>query len=223
MSFEVQDLWKTYESGPQTVEVLRGVNLRLEAGESLAIVGASGVGKSTLLHCLGLIESVNRGIIFFNDKSVSVTDSDSVVESRRRSVGFVFQFHYLMSELTAVENVSIPLRLLRVSEKEALERSREILSQVGLSGRLEHKPHQLSGGEQQRVAMARALVHKPAVILADEPTGNLDPDTANRVFDVLAQQCERQKSILIMATHNLELSEKLKKKATLARGALSWV
>ena len=222
MIFEVRSLSKAYHRGDEKIEVLQDLSLSLAATESLAIVGASGVGKSTLLHCLGLIDHFDSGEIRFGETLITKSNfSDrSVVEERRRRIGFVFQFHYLMVELTALENVSIPLRLQGISEAEALERSREALERVKLSHRLSHKPHELSGGEQQRVAIARALVHHPLLILADEPTGNLDPDTALRVFEILAEECERQKSILIMATHNRELSGRLKKQAQLMRGKL---
>lgn len=223
MSFVARDISKSYQTASHVIDVLKGVSFDLEMGQSLAILGQSGVGKSTLLHCLGLLETCDRGDLILNGESISIHDSSQRVESRRRKIGFVFQFHYLMSELTALENVMIPLALLKFNEPEIRQRAEAILNQVGLGERLHHRPFQLSGGEQQRVSIARALVHKPTVILADEPTGNLDPETAHRVFDVLNEQCQKQGAALIMATHNYELANRLQRRAKLDKGALQWL
>ncbi len=226
MIFEVRDLSKSYRLGREEIPVLRNLSLLLHAGDSLSIVGASGVGKSTLLQCLGLIDDFDSGSLRFGDSYIEAGAlkqgllKKKMIEERRSKIGFVFQFHYLMAELSALENVSVALRLQGVAELDAVERSRQALERVKLSHRLNHRPHELSGGEQQRVAIARALVHHPLLILADEPTGNLDPDTALRVFESLAEECERQKSILIMATHNRDLSIRLKQQSELLKGCL---
>lgn len=178
------------------------------------------MGKSTLLHCLGLLDIPDSGEIRINDQVVQFDSKDKLAQNRRRSIGFVFQFHYLMAELSAAENVAVPLLIQGVSQAEAIERSKLWLGRVGLSHRLTHRPAELSGGEQQRVAIARALVHQPKVILADEPTGNLDPDTARQVFDVLKEECRKLNSILMMATHNMELARNLDAVKTLHRGVL---
>lgn len=217
---KVSHLQKSYQQFDKKIPVLTDVCFELQAGESMAIVGASGVGKSTLLHCLGLLDKIDGGEIYLGNECVSFGSSDELTRRRRKSIGFVFQFHYLMAELTALENVSIPLFLHGLSKEEAEKRAKSWLERVGLSHRLTHKPAQLSGGEQQRVAIARALVHEPKIILADEPTGNLDPETARQVFQILKEQCEQLKGILVMATHNLELAQNLSKRATLNKGTI---
>lgn len=220
MSIRVVNLHKSYTQLTNSIPVLRGVSFECLAGESLAIVGASGIGKSTLLHCLGLIDRIDQGEIYFSG-SPSPADEKARCEFRKSSIGFVFQFHYLMAELTALENVMIPLLLSGVQPHEASQRATEWLQRVQLSHRITHRPAELSGGEQQRVAIARALVNKPKIILADEPTGNLDPETARKVFDVLRDQCKSLNSILIMATHNYDLAKNLDKLSTLDKGVLA--
>ncbi len=217
----VRNLRKSYVQGTHSIEVLRNVSLELERGQSLSILGTSGVGKSTLLHCLGLLDRIDSGEIEMNGEILSSSGAWSEMAlQRRQSVGFVFQFHYLMAELTALENAMIPLLMQNVGVKEAAQRAQEILGSVGLSERLNHRPSQLSGGEQQRVAIARALIHRPKLILADEPTGNLDPKTASSVFDILKSQCQVSGAILIMATHNHELAGKLDRVVQLRDGEL---
>lgn len=222
MSFKVENLHKAYRQRGENIAVLSGVELSLEPGDSLAIVGQSGVGKSTLLHCLGLLDSFDQGRISLQGDLLAEGGRAelSSAQQRRRHVGFVFQFHYLMAELTAEENVMVPLLLSGTSQADASRKAANILGSVGLSHRLHHRPSELSGGEQQRVAIARALVHEPKLILADEPTGNLDPKTAESVFHVLKDQCLRLKAILIMATHNLELAKYLDHQKTLLGGKL---
>ncbi len=218
---QVRNLRKSYTQGSHSIEVLRNVSLEMERGQSLSILGTSGVGKSTLLHCLGLLDRIDSGEIEMNGEVLSSSGEWSEMALRRRqAVGFVFQFHYLMAELTAQENVMIPLLMQQVSAKEAAQRAREILNSVGLSERLSHRPSQLSGGEQQRVAIARALIHRPKLILADEPTGNLDPKTAASVFEILKSQCQVSGAILIMATHNHDLARKLDRVVQLSDGEL---
>ncbi len=216
---EVLNLTKSYKGRVEQIFVLNGVSFKITSGQSLSVVGSSGIGKSTLLHCLGLIDKIDQGEIKIDGETIS-SDENRRTEVRREQIGFVFQFHYLMSDLTALENVTIPLLLARKSKLEAETKAKNWLDRVGLSHRLKHRPAELSGGEQQRVAIARALVHEPKIILADEPTGNLDPETARKVFDVLKEQCKSLNSILIMATHNLELAGNLDKTMTLRKGAL---
>ncbi|MDB5038697.1 MAG: lolD 3 [Bacteriovoracaceae bacterium] len=219
MSFRVENLKKSYYQMKNPIPVLNGVSFELQKGESLAVVGASGIGKSTLLHCLGLIDQMDSGEIFLDGSPVPKKEK-ARCETRRETIGFVFQFHYLMAELTALENVTIPLLLSGVSRDNAEAKAEAWLQRVGLGHRLHHRPAELSGGEQQRVAIARALVHSPKIILADEPTGNLDPETAGKVFEVLVEQCKSLDSILIMATHNLELAKNLSRVASLQKGVL---
>lgn len=219
MSLRVNAVHKSYHQIGRAIPVLSGVSLEMRPGESLAIVGASGIGKSTLLHCLGLIDRVDSGELLFDDKKVSQSEKDRC-EARRRYLGFVFQFHYLMAELSAEENVAIPLQLNGAQREASLSEARKWLDRVGLGHRISHRPGELSGGEQQRVAIARALVNHPKIILADEPTGNLDPETARKVFEVLKDQCKSLNSILIMATHNFELAKHLDRTVSLDRGVL---
>lgn len=217
---EIRDLWKAYRRANEQIDVLKGVNLSVQEGDRIAVVGTSGVGKSTLLHCLGLLEVWDRGEILFSGQKTQVGTSDERARSRRESIGFVFQFHYLMAELTAIENVMLPLLLAKISKAEAAAQAAGWLKKVNLGHRLHHRPAQLSGGEQQRVAIARALVRKPKLILADEPTGNLDPKTAKEVFEILVEQCHDLRAVLIMATHNIEFAGRLQRQMTLQDGVL---
>ena len=221
-SLVVKDLQKTYHQSGKDIRVLSGVEFELAAGESMAITGSSGVGKSTLLHCLGLLDAVDEGHIVMDGVIISEKDHKIRTDLRKKYVGFVFQFHYLQSELTAVENVMVPLMIAGSSETDSKRSAQEALREVGLSERLEHRPSQLSGGEQQRVAIARALVRKPKLLLADEPTGNLDPETANQIFDLLQRQCQHHQAMLIMATHNLDLAGRLHRRAKLMKGQIEW-
>ncbi len=218
---EVRKLQKSFWQGGVEVPVLRELDLSLQQGQSLAITGASGVGKSTLLHCLGLIESFDQGEIYFEGQSVVSLSEAERVRLRREKIGFVFQFHYLMAELSALENVMIPLRMLGISPQECSQQASFWLDKVGLSHRLNHRPAALSGGEQQRVAIARALVKRPRLILADEPTGNLDPETAQKVFDVLKERCRELNASLLITTHNLDLASKLELQTHMKGGRAS--
>lgn len=218
--FEVKGLQKSYHQLTKSIPVLRGIDLELEAGKSLAITGSSGVGKSTFLHCVGLLDSPDAGEILVDHKSLSMSSSADRAKARQESIGFVFQFHYLMAELTALENVMLPMMITKLDENQAEERAKDWLHKVGLEERLTHRPAELSGGEQQRVAIARALVREPKVILADEPTGNLDPSTARRVFDVLVDRARDLGACFIMATHNLELAAALEDQKVLKEGVL---
>jgi len=191
-----------YGDGPGEVIALQGVDLTLSLGETMAVIGASGAGKSTLLHILGGLDFPTSGEVWFEGRSLTRMGDKERTILRNQRIGFVYQFHHLLPEFTAQENVAMPLVIRRVPKTLALEAAAQMLGQVGLSERLEHTPAMLSGGERQRVAIARALVTKPRCLLADEPTGNLDRDTAARVFDVLIERVQESKCGLIVVTHD---------------------
>ena len=215
---EVQKIFKSYGNGAKRVEVLKGVDLVFSRGEKAAIVGASGVGKTTLLHILGTLDRPTAGKVLFEGKDVYTLNEKDLAFFRNREIGFVFQFHHLLPEFNALENTMMPCLIRGMSEEEAVSRAEAILALVGLKERISHKPGELSGGEQQRVAVARALVLEPKVLLADEPTGNLDTKTGESVFDLL-QELNRIKGVtLIVVTHNLKLAEKLSRQIELIDG-----
>jgi lipoprotein-releasing system ATP-binding protein len=202
------DLEKEYRSGPEVLRVLRGASIAVGAGEMVSLVGASGVGKSTLLHILGALDHPTAGRVLFAGEDVFARSEAGLTRFRRQDVGFVFQFYNLLAEMTALENTMVPALLLRLPAAEARARAADALSDVGLGDRLRHRPGELSGGEQQRVAIARALMNGPRVILADEPTGNLDPKTSAVIYDLfLRLQAERGIAFLV-ATHNPDLARK---------------
>jgi len=188
------------------LEVLRGVTLEIFKGETIAIVGASGAGKSTLLHILGTLDRPTSGKVSFQEKDVFSLGDEDLSRFRNSNIGFVFQFHHLLPEFSALENVAIPAMISGVGLQQALTRAKEILASVGLLNRSEHKPPQLSGGEQQRVAVARALINSPLVVLADEPTGNLDTANASLVHHLIAKLCEEQEQTFVIVTHNEKLA-----------------
>jgi lipoprotein-releasing system ATP-binding protein len=213
-----EDLEKEFRSGPEVVRVLRGASLHVGAGEVVALVGASGVGKSTLLHLLGGLDRPSAGRVFFAGEEIFARGEAALVRFRRHQVGFVFQFYNLLGEMTALENAMVPALLARRPWSEAGQRAADALTEVGLADRLRHRPGELSGGEQQRVAIARALVAEPRIILADEPTGNLDPKTSEIIFDLfLRLQAERGIAFLI-ATHNPELARRAERAYRLVEG-----
>jgi len=203
---EVSGLVKTYPVSAGRLEVLRGLDLAVESGEMLAIVGASGVGKSTLLHVLGGLDVFDAGEVRVGEAAIHRLDDDARVAFRNRHVGFVFQFHHLLPEFTALENVEMPLLIGGRLRREAESRAADALRRVGLAERADHRPGMLSGGEQQRVAVARALVHRPSVLLADEPTGNLDEATADRLHALLREMHREHALTSIIATHNMALA-----------------
>jgi lipoprotein-releasing system ATP-binding protein len=202
------ELEKEYRTGPESVRVLRGASLSLNARESVAVIGASGVGKSTLLHILGALDRPSGGRLTFEGADVFSRSESQLARLRRTEVGFVFQFGNLLSEMTALENAMIPALLQRLPSAEARERAQAALIDVGLSDRMNHRPGELSGGEQQRVAIARALCGRPRVVLADEPTGNLDPKTSEVIWD-LFQRLQAERGVaFVVATHNHELARR---------------
>jgi lipoprotein-releasing system ATP-binding protein len=199
-------LHKTYSLGKRSLEVLRGVDVSLERGEFLALRGASGAGKSTLLHLLGGLDSPTEGVVLFQGQNLSELSRRELARMRNKHVGFIFQFYYLLPELDALENVCLPARMARIPAAKAEVRGRELLTRVGLKERMEHKPYELSGGEQQRVAIARALMNEPQLILADEPTGNLDSHTGEEIIELLCSLRTEKQTTLVVATHDAKVA-----------------
>jgi lipoprotein-releasing system ATP-binding protein len=213
-------LEKRYVDGPAVVQVLADLDLVVEAGERLAIVGESGVGKSTLLHLLGALDLPTGGRLLFDGQDVFARPEPELAAFRNREVGFVFQFHHLLADFTALENVMLPSLIAREPAGPTRARATELLTRVGLEHRLEHRPGQLSGGEQQRVAVARALVRRPRLLLADEPTGNLDPGTGEEVQHLLLELNQEHGAALVVATHNARLAAAMGRTLRLAGGRL---
>ena len=204
---ELKNISKKYVDASKNILVLKGINLSLAKNNIVSLVGPSGSGKSTLLHILGLLETVNEGQYLFNNKDLIKIKEDEKTIYRKKNISIVYQFNNLISDLKAVDNVVLPLLINNINKNEAFNRAEQLLSKLGLKSRLNHYPHELSGGEQQRVAIARALINEPELILADEPTGNLDNKTANEVFEILLSLKSKER-LIIFATHNRELSNK---------------
>jgi len=216
----LDDLRKSFVAGESTIEVLKGIDLTLHKGDRVAVVGQSGVGKSTLLHILGTLDHPTSGRMAFEGEDVFSRSSEELAALRNRFLGFVFQFHHLLPEFSAVENVMMPGLLRRIDRAEMRERAAHVLDEVGLSHRLDHAVGKLSGGERQRVAVARALVLEPPVVLADEPTGNLDPATGDQVAELLFDMNLRHGTTLVVVTHSAHMAERLGRTLTMVDGRL---
>jgi lipoprotein-releasing system ATP-binding protein len=213
-------LFKSYRDGGRTVDVLRGIDLEVAAGELVAVVGPSGSGKSTLLHLLGALDRPDRGSVEIGGRAISDLGGREAADFRNRTIGFVFQFQELLPDFTALENVLLPGRIAGRPHREMLGRARELIEEVGLADRADHFPGQLSGGERQRVALCRALLLEPPLLLADEPTGNLDPASGERVFGLLQRLQERHGTTALMVTHNPVLAGRCARLLRLEGGAL---
>jgi lipoprotein-releasing system ATP-binding protein len=216
-----RNVGKTYTMGTRLLEVLKDVSLEVPRGDFLALRGASGAGKSTLLHLFGGLDTPNAGEIWFGGRNLAQVSPAELAGLRNRRIGFVFQAYHLLPELDALENVCLPARMARVPADAAERRGRELLARVGLAGRLDHKPYELSGGEQQRVAIARALMNEPELILADEPTGNLDSHTGAEIIDLLAGLRAERETTLIIATHDASVAARAPRTIHLSDGRIN--
>jgi lipoprotein-releasing system ATP-binding protein len=221
MALQCEHLSKTFKDGKLKVDVLKDVNLAVQASERVAIVGASGAGKSTLLHLLGGLDKPSKGRVSVSGVDINTLSERKKSKLRNEYLGFIYQFHHLLPEFNALENVAMPLLIGEMPTKEAAERAKEMLAQVGLSHRLSHRLGELSGGERQRVAIARALVNRPVCVLADEPTGNLDQVTAGNIVELMLDLNERLKTSFIIVTHDLSLAAKMQRTYTLVNGVVS--
>jgi len=216
----LNNIVRIYEQGERSLTVLNKLNLDVRQGEVVALVGPSGSGKSTLLQIAGLLDTPTLGDVLINNVAVS-TASDAIrTQMRRKHIGFVYQMHHLLPEFSALENVMLPQLMMGVDVKKSMKKAGELLGQLGLSDRLQHRPAKLSGGEQQRVAIARALANGPSLILADEPTGNLDPATAETVFAMFMRLAREHKLAVLVATHNLDLAKRMDRSMRLEDGVL---
>ncbi|PID38325.1 MAG: ABC transporter ATP-binding protein [Deltaproteobacteria bacterium] len=217
---QVRDLRKVFQHGGRELAVLKGITIDLGAREMLSVVGMSGAGKSTMLHILGALDRPSSGKILFEGKDLVTLGVSQLAAFRNRSIGFVFQFHHLLPEFTAVENVMMSCLIARISRKAAIERASDLLASVGLGDRLAHRPGELSGGEQQRVALARALVMRPKLLLADEPTGNLDSRTSGAIHDLFFELNEQMGTTMLIVTHNPELARRMPRQLRMLDGRL---
>ena len=220
MDIRVRDLWKVFETRGGKVEALKGIEIDIPGGETLAIVGVSGSGKSTLLHILGTLERPSDGQVHYGETDVFRQSETELAAFRNREIGFVFQFHYLLPEFSALENVMMPCLINGIAMEQAKDMALQVLKRVGLEHRLEHRPGELSGGEQQRVAIARAVVLKPRVILADEPTGNLDLDTGGSILDLFLMLNDEYGISSVMVTHNMDIAKRLQRRIRLSDGKI---
>ena len=214
-----RNLSKSYRDGEKTVNVLTSLNFSLLAGESVAIVGRSGSGKSTLLNLLGGLDVPSSGSVSVSGREMALMTENERCDWRNQQLGFVFQFHHLLPEFTAVEAVAMPARIAGLDRDKAIEKAASLLAQVGLEERLHHRPNALSGGERQRVAIARALINRPSCVLMDEPTGNLDPESAEQVLDLMVS-LEREDTAFVVVTHDMRIAQRMNRVMTLTRGAL---
>jgi lipoprotein-releasing system ATP-binding protein len=220
---EISNLRKSYDFGGKPVVVLRGVDLTVEPGEMVAVLGASGAGKSTFLHVVGTLDVPSQGKIRIDDQDVTRLGATQLAAFRNRTIGFVFQFHHLLPEFTAVENVAMPALISGVSQAAATDKAMALLKRVGLTHRLTHRPGELSGGEQQRVALARALVLSPRLLLADEPTGNLDGKTGAEIHDLILSLNHELGMTILVVTHNEQLAERMQRRVRMVEGMLNEV
>jgi lipoprotein-releasing system ATP-binding protein len=218
---EVKELFKSYGSGDQRVEVLKGVSMQIAEGETIALLGASGAGKSTLMHIIGALDRPTSGSVSYSGEDIFSKSERELASFRNGSIGFVFQFHHLLPEFTAMENVMMPALISGIARNDASTRALSILEEVGLSHRVTHKPGELSGGEQQRVAVARALVMQPDLLLADEPTGNLDMKTSESIHQLFEELHERRGLSILVVTHNERLAARTTRQIRLADGKIS--
>ncbi len=221
MNIDVQALSKSYYLNGQIIPVLQDINLSIKAGDMISLTGPSGVGKSTFLHVLGTLDTPSSGLINYDLANVQQWPEARIAEFRNKNIGYVFQFHHLLSEFSAVENVMMPLLMRRMKKNEAEDKASEVLKFVGLEHRLHHKPGELSGGEQQRVALARALAHEPRLLLADEPTGNLDEKTGQAIIDLIKTYNLKNKITVVLVTHNYQISEAFPRRLVLDRSGLN--
>jgi lipoprotein-releasing system ATP-binding protein len=219
-ALELKNVARSYAEGKGRLDVFKDLNLTVRAGEIVALVGQSGSGKSSLLHIAGLLEAPTAGEVFIAGQNCSALDDRARTRIRRIGIGFVYQFHHLLPEFSALENVMMPQLIAGTTKAAAIDRARDLLTRMGLEPRIEHRPSELSGGEQQRVAICRALANRPLLLLADEPTGNLDPETAARVHDELLRLIEDEGLGALVATHNLDLAEGMSRIARLERGMI---
>lgn len=218
---ELKNICKNYSTKTETLEIIKNLNLQIEEGDFISILGQSGSGKTTLLNLIGLLDSPTSGNIYIDNENISV-NSSNIDLVRNKKIGFVFQFHYLLPEFTALENVMIPALTQDYSKKKEIERrALELLKEVGVDHRANHKPTELSGGEKQRVAIARALINNPKILLLDEPTGNLDNETSEKIFNIFKQINSKKRQTIITVTHSKELAEISNKKLFLKKGILS--
>lgn len=217
---EVRGLQKSFVEGGEEIQVLRGLDMELSSGERVAIVGESGVGKSTLLHILGTLDRPTGGRVLYQGRDILSFDDEALAEFRNRELGFVFQFHYLLPDFNALENVMLPALIQGWPWERAWEEAAQLLDAVGLGDRMSHRPGKLSGGEQQRVAVARAVILKPQVILADEPTGDLDPHTGEEVENILFRLNEEKGVAFVIATHNWQFASRIGRRMELREGRL---
>ncbi len=215
-----QHITKYYQEGAQQTQVLKDVSFSMQTGELVAIVGSSGSGKSTLLHVLGGLDQPTSGEVFIQNQSLQKINANQLAQLRNQYLGFVYQFHHLMADFSALENVMMPMLIGKQNKSEAQDRAEKMLTAVGLSHRISHRPSALSGGERQRVAIARSLVNHPALVLADEPTGNLDRKTTESIFDLIKQLNQEQNIAFLLVTHDLALAEKLSRRLVMQDGVL---
>jgi lipoprotein-releasing system ATP-binding protein len=217
----LQQIERRYHQGDAVLEILKGGNLAVWPGQSVALVAPSGAGKSTLLHIAGLLEHADSGEVFLDGEPTAALSDSARTRLRRNSIGFVYQAHHLLPEFSAVENVMLPQMIRGLARREARKRASELLSYLGLSERLTHRPAELSGGEQQRVAIARAVANVPRLLLADEPTGNLDPKTSDHVFHALSQLIRASGLTVMLATHNMDIAARMDRRVTIRDGLIA--